>query len=175
MRKLLTTLGPPTTDQSWFVTYDFERPLEKWPILKQQIEAALTNSLLQPSVKRHYLVVNDRFRLAVMPASTVSSQKFVVGGYSDDDSGGWTLHELQRNAQLCVDEKTKKVAAYQNRYSEWWLLLANYISYSISGLELELFDPRLAIPAPWSRVIFVNPLKPTLGLEFHPRGRPSNR
>jgi hypothetical protein len=81
-----------------------------------------------------------------------------MGAVSDRDSGGWVTTELERNLQLCIDEKTAKMSAIRTKYAEWWLLLVDHINY---GVEDALQVP----PHDWDRIILVSPFDHTQAFE----------
>ena len=106
-------------------------------------------------------------RLTFTRASKVHPQLFVLGGSSDDDSGGWVVAEMAKNLRICIAEKSVKVAKVRSRYSEWWLAFEDRIGYGASDeddrrqlRELVQRDDQ------WSRIILVNPLQPTVGFEL---------
>ena len=43
VRKVLQTMGPPAAGVSWFVFYNFRRPLPRWKDLERALTVALTN------------------------------------------------------------------------------------------------------------------------------------
>jgi hypothetical protein len=34
---------------------------------------------------------------------------------------------MEKNLTICIDEKTRKIAPYRKKYSEWWLVLVDFM------------------------------------------------
>jgi hypothetical protein len=85
----------------------------------------------------------------------------VLGGSSDHDSGGFVIAELLENLEICIAEKTRKIAAFREKYDEWWLALEDRIAYGALDSD-DLRQLRAAIgPVPgFARILLVNPLEP---------------
>ena len=107
------------------------------------------------------------FRIRFAPATKTFSTIFVLGSYSDGDSGGFVLSEMQRNMTICIEEKTRKVARVRSRYPEWWLALVDTIGYGDHD-ESERADLRRLIQMAdqWDKILLVSPLDPTKGFEL---------
>lgn len=51
----------------------------------------------------------------------------IAGASDEDGDGGWVAPVLQKNLELAIADKTAKIAPCRARYSEWWLILVDYI------------------------------------------------
>jgi hypothetical protein len=80
-----------------------------------------------------------------------------LGGFSDHDSGGWIIPELEKNIRICAREKTEKIAGVRARYPEWWLILVDHIGY---GQE-----EHLSVEHDWDRVVLISPVRPEIGFD----------
>lgn len=69
------------------------------------------------------------------------------------------MGEVERNLRLCVEEKERKIAPYRNRYSRWWLLLADHIDYSMDEEDREIFRREVmpTIQHSFEKIIFLDP------------------
>jgi hypothetical protein len=157
IREVLRSLGPPKNEKSWFVHYSFSRPLPALPDVKHAVQRALV-AFRDGRTDRRELSISDRLKLHLLPSTKLFPQHFVPGGSSDHDSGGWLVHELQRNIDICIQEKTGKIASVRARYPEWWLVLIDQIGYG----ERE----SVKIEHDWDKVVLLNPLNPTSGYEI---------
>lgn len=167
MRKALASLGPPTCGASWFVFYTFRRPLPPWRELERMVRRALEKIRQEQNLTELEVLVASRFRFDFTRASKVHSDLFVLGGSSDHDSGGFVVAEMARNLQLCIAEKNLKVSKVRARYSEWWLALEDRIGYGIlDERDRDQLRQMIRRDGPWSRIILVNPLKPSVGFEL---------
>jgi hypothetical protein len=111
-------------------------------------------------------VIHKRFKFRIFPASNKHEQIFVLGGYSDHDSGGFVISEVNRNLEICANEKSEKIKDLRWKYREWWLVLIDHIGYGLSATDrLELKEIQKA-EYDWDRIILVNPLNPKNGVEI---------
>jgi hypothetical protein len=157
---VVVELGSPVKTESWFVSYRFNRPLESWCTLKAKIYNALQNFSQQKLREAGSVLLGENFELDVIRASKVHQTMFVMGGFSDMDSGGWVLYEMERNILHCAYEKSKKIAEYRRNYSQWWLVLVDYIGYGIDDFNEGIFRNTIAIKHDWDKLVIVDPLNP---------------
>lgn len=165
--KVLTALGPPTTGVSWFVIYTFSRPLPSWRQLERTLAGALRRFQEEPSDQPTAIRIARRFTLRSVRASKTHPTFFVLGGSSDRDGGGFIVAEMARNLRICIDEKSRKVARFLDRYPEWWLVLEDRIGYGVLD-ESDQHDLRelISVDDPWCKIVLVNPLNPAMGFEL---------
>lgn len=157
VERLLRELGPPTDGVTWFVMYDFRRPLVPWrdqlaPLLREALEG-FRRSPTPDSV----LKVAPRFRLHLIKATVAQRCHFQLGGYTDHDSGGFVLGEMITSLRLCVGEKTVKVARVRSRYPEWWLVFVDRVGHGLSPEHAEELRRLLPRDKAWDRIIVVSP------------------
>jgi hypothetical protein len=140
---------------TWFVMFNFRRPLADWRLLRRKLKEKLRSFLEQPSDTPWRVEIVRGFTITTLPATLVEGKSFLVGGYTDGDAGGWVVAELVRNMSAYIAEKTKKVAPYLNGYPEWWLVFVDYI-----GQESDAADIRTHITRsePWAKVLVLNPI-----------------
>ena len=160
MSDMLAEFGAPDSGQSWFVSYSFQRPLPNLKKLRALIKEALEG--LPKNFRAEdfsSIQVHQNFKLLLSDAGVVLDQRFELGGYCDLDAGGWVQSELIRNMQICIDEKTEKMAAIAGVYDEWWLILVDHVSLAIgpSFLDVEFLRQHLTIPPLWDQVVLLSP------------------
>lgn len=173
---LLPKLGPPIDGESWYVFYDFERPLLPWPELRRRITDALTEfrNSGQPSLARAAGLnvtlppIAPRFELTLFRAGPADRHHyFLNGGNSDGDSGGWLMSEMPRNIRLCIEEKNKKIAAFRPKYPEWWLVLVDRIGYGmLDEREQQMLRSLVSDRGLWAKIILVSPQLPSQAFEL---------
>lgn len=166
-RRVLQSLGPPIHGESWFVCYDFRRPLPLWKDLETALRAQLTAFRNGPIRNARTLKLARRFKLNILRASQTHPHLFMLGGSGDGDSGGFVLAEMDRNIRICVEDKNRKVARVRDRYPEWWLALVDRIGYGQLS-EDEQTDLRriLQVDHRWHKILLVSPLDPQRGFEL---------
>jgi hypothetical protein len=158
VRKLLLSLGPPTSGQSWFVYYEFSRPLPDWKYLRQELELVLKRFMVQTEPTMLNLSICNGFNVIFLKAGDPHPTSFVPGGHGDDQSGGWLISEIKTNLNLCIQEKGRKIAKLTAKYPEWWLILPDHIGYGLNDFDQSLFfDEAPVLPGIFNRVILLDP------------------
>ena len=97
------------------------------------------------------------FRLKLWPATTVRQTFYLFGGYSDRQTTGYVIHEIEVNLRLCIEEKTRKVAAMRHKYPEWWLVLPDHIGWGLDEFDQESFRKQVSLIHSFDRVILLDP------------------
>jgi hypothetical protein len=156
VKELLLSLGPPINGSSWFVFYEFTRPVESWKTLKPKLTATLKSFMESDTHEERSFAVCEGFELEVFEASKMHETFYVLGGYMDAESGGWLLSELERNLKLCI-KKSRKVAAIRSKYPEWWLALPDHIGLGLGNFDRQLFRDQISISHDWDRVLLIYP------------------
>ena len=129
-RNLLKSLGPASGGASWFVTFRYRRPVRAWGALAPKIGAALSSFDGDSNEGVIRIEIDDWFSMGLARASEPLGSRFVLGGYTDHDAGGWIVSEMIRNLGIVIPEKSKKVEPFRSRYREWWLVLLDQIGYA---------------------------------------------
>lgn len=157
VKTLLPCLGPAIDGETWFVAFDFRRPLESWNSLELKIAAALTRFRTSPVRSRVTLPITDNFEVELFPASRAHATTFVLGAASDDDAGGFVLAEVVRNLQLCSEEKEGKVKRFRAKYPEWWLVLPDHVGYGVDPQDEAAYRDALTFSHGWDKIVLLDP------------------
>ncbi len=167
--KLLISLGPPVAGTSWFVTFWFRRPLTLGKPLRMALLRRLEAFLAGKEVGAR-IPISDNLWIWLDRAGSVQKHCFVMGGCWDRDEGGWLIPELQKNLEICIREKTRKIASVRKKYPEWWLVLIDRIAYG------DLDDSDRATIRNWSqgkhdwdKIVLLSPQSATCELEIQNR------
>ena len=164
--RLLGDLGSSDGGDSWYVVYSFRRPLLPWQELADALRLELGLFRHDPEHQSTTRNIAKGFRVRLLRAGRRCPDFFVAGGYTDGDSGGFVLSELDRNIRICVAEKTKKIAPVREKYPYWWLLLVDHIAFGLSDSDREHLRQLLQLDPSWDKIIVVNSLEPTQGYEL---------
>jgi hypothetical protein len=171
VKKVMSSFGGPVDGRSWFVFWRFRRPLSDRKTLRKKVQETLSEFRLRATRDDEAkLSVLTGFNLRLSVASNAHEEMFVPGGYTDQQSGGFVLSEMERCIQDHVDEKTLKIAPFRARYSEWWLILVDQIGYGLNAFDQEMFHDQVAIKHDWDKLIVIAPLGILRGFEIA-RGR----
>jgi hypothetical protein len=132
IEKLLLSFGKTANGQSWFVCFDFRRPLEPWSKLKFKLRKILQAFISSPTSSETQYALGSGFSVELYQASSAHSTFYLLGAYTDDDSGGWLISEIAQNLEYCINEKSAKRDRNSiSTYSEWWLVLVDRIGYGL--------------------------------------------
>jgi hypothetical protein len=165
IQNLLSEIKSDSFEKSYFVFYTFRRPI-KLNVIVSEMKHLLTEFAETGTIRAGDYVIHKRFKFRIFPASNKHEQIFVLGGYSDHDSGGFVISEVNRNLEICANEKSEKIKDLRWKYREWWLVLIDHIGYGLSATDrLELKEIQKA-EYDWDRIILVNPLNPKNGVEI---------
>lgn len=171
-RKYLPSLGPAQeTKPCVFVNYSFRRPVPRWKVLEREIDAILRPLIERPPerARTYDLDAGNEFSITVMPAGGRHENFFILGGYSDHESGGWLLDEIDRHLKLYIAEKTEKISGRRAKYPEWWLLMPDHIGYGLDEFEQGLFGDTVDLdPGGFDRVILLDPRDASRSFQVHP-------
>ena len=167
VRKALAAMGPPADGTSWFVFYTYRRPLPPWKTLDKGLRGVLREVREKPDPGECEVRVLSKMRLSFTRASKVHPNLFVLGSWSDHDSGGFVISDMAQNLRICIAEKSLKVSKFKGKYPEWLLALEDRIGYGVLD-ERDRNDLRelVRVEPPWSKIVLVNPLNPSRGFEL---------
>lgn len=164
--KALALSGPAGSHGSWFVHYSVQRPLPPWKTVERLLRDAVRQFRDQAPDPPAEIRLGQFLKLAFHRANNAHDALLILGGSSDYDEGGFLVTEVSRNLRLCVAEKTRKLQRVKNNYAEWWLVFEDRIGYGALDLD-DIAAVRVAVGQidGFARVVLVNPLEPTQGLE----------
>lgn len=159
-------ISPSIDGESWFVYVSFSRPLESRQELRKLLKTALVAFMQAPKRTRCTLSVTPHLEIDLKRANKTYPSFFLLGGYSDFDSGGFVLAETIKGLLVCIPEKEKKIASFKERYSEWWLVLVNHIGLRLNSEDQCRLRDSPPLSHSWDKVILVNPLSPSDACEI---------
>lgn len=128
--------------RSYWVAAWFRRPIggrrrETAKSVRESLEDFLNRGGQAPEE----LVVSNQLRLTVYSSVPVKGRVFRLAGGVDRDSGGWLVPMYVDNISHCIQEKSAKIARYEDRYDKWWLLLVDFLGWGI-GPQIRDSEPR---------------------------------
>ena len=166
---ILATLGPCESENSWFVRYNFERPLPAGKTVRSALVEYLQR-FRKDIRSQSGDVISSKicagFELELRRASKPHRHLFVMGGNIDEDSGGFMVAEMLKNLTICVNEKTQKTAPFWDKYPEWWLVLIDRIGYWLDDYDRELLRRHFELKHDWDKIILLNAENPMSAFEL---------
>lgn len=164
-REVLSSFDKASNRDTWMVFYRFNRPIPPLNMIEEELKSVLESFLRSERVRTENSLPCG-IDVTLYRAKSDYDDQFRLGGYSDLDSGGWLLAEMERNLRICIDEKTRKIERVKHRYPKWWLVLVDFIGFGLSGKDRELFNDKVRVEHDWDRVVIVDPQDPTLSIEL---------
>jgi hypothetical protein len=167
VRKVLASLGPPVDNRSWFVCYSVPRLFQLNKDFERSLRTTLSHAVVSGIEEGQSVPVARGFSLRLYRASHSHPTRFLLGGWTDHNTGGFVVAELARNLTICAAEKTEKIARVRSKYPEWWLALDDRIGYgSLDSNDREQLRTVFRAEAPWDRIILVNPMDAMRGFDL---------
>jgi hypothetical protein len=160
--KLLPAFGAAPDGVGYWVFVYFWRPLD-WKAVKRALRLALDTFKANPQAGGLRQRLTASFEVDIRPAGIKVADYFRLGGSTDRDQGGFTVAEIIRNLNLAIAEKATKIAPYRERYSEWWLVLPNYIDTDLDADERASIAKHVDIKE-FDQVVLIDPRDPTRAL-----------
>jgi hypothetical protein len=167
--RLVTSLGPPIRNESWFVSFHFRRPIEPWSALKLKLRVTLLDFMNSTKQQDVEVSLGNAFELNIFRASNPHASFYVMAGYTDRDSGGWLVSEIMRNLRICVNQKTNNLAKVRAKYAEWWLVLVDHIGHGLDDLDRQQLHAQVtaqSLSPDWRKIILVDPHDHTRSFEI---------
>ncbi|PCJ30168.1 MAG: hypothetical protein COA90_10080 [Gammaproteobacteria bacterium] len=159
VKRLVENFSQPLNGESWFVYFSFSRPVSNWKNLKPLLQKALKQFSETENKKPTVLISKGGLELEVFAkASKSHSTMLLMGAYSDEQSGGLLIAEMEKNITHCIEEKTSKISAFKSNYDEWWLVLVDHIGHGLDAFDRKQFHEHVSIDHSWDRVIIIDPL-----------------
>jgi hypothetical protein len=150
LQSILEALGPIENGGSWYVTYVFKRPelTNNWAaVVREKLQPF--QSAITKGEEPVQVVIDSNFRLTLIRAREPSRSGFILVGYFDRNAGGPVIPELEKNLNICIEEKTRKIAPYRSKHPEWWLALVDFVN---GGTR----EP-IHIKHDWDKVLVLHP------------------
>lgn len=166
IKELAASLGAPTENESWFVFFRFARPIESWKTLGPKLRKAFETFVASPIKQKGTIFNTSRFELDVFRSSNPHATMFIMGGCSDEESGGWLLSEMETNISHCASEKSGKIEKVRSKYEHWWLALVDHISHGLDDFDREMFRDQVSISHDWEKIILIDPRDHSRGFEI---------
>jgi hypothetical protein len=172
IQPLLPSFCPCESGTSWFVLYNFERPIAPAKVIRSALIGYLRRFRDNVATQIEDVIsarICAGFEVELRRASKQHSNFFVLGGNVDEDSGGFIVAETLKNLTICVKEKTQRTAAFRHLYPEWWLVLIDRIGYCLDANDRELLREHFQLAHNWDKILLLNAENPMSAFELTER------
>lgn len=157
LEKLLKKFGSSIDGETWAVGFSLAHPFNGWKRIKREVKNLL--ELFKASEIR--IPMNDRIQECIkidfIRCGSNHQDFYIMGCGSDDEVGYWVIGEIHRNLEIVIKEKEPKIYPCRDQFSEFWLVLVDYIGYGISVDDLEQLRAMPKIESNWNKVIVISP------------------
>ncbi len=165
VENLAHSLGE-ATDESWFLTFRFSRPMMPWKKLGPKVREVLMSFKAQPERSSGKIYSEPNFEIDVFQAPTPLRHYFQIGGMHDNQSSGFIVPQMVDNIAHCAAEKLQKIANFKHKYPVWWLVLTDYIGLGLDDHDRQELLASVERPDGWDKIVVVSPRNPTTWIEF---------
>ena len=140
-------------NQSIVLSFSFSRPLT----LNKQSIREIENLILENYQNDNFEVAKHSKNLEIRFYKTEykPDEPFIMGGYSDRDTGGFVVSNIYKNLRLVIEEKEKKVQKYRDRYETWWLVLIDRIDGRLEEIDIKQLSNLPHIETYFEKVIML--------------------
>lgn len=107
VRSSLSALGSMHPTDSWFVHYNFNRPLPDWRWLQAEIQETLRLFVINPDEGNTWRL-HPSFRIRIWRAAKKHTQTFLLGGNIDRDQTAFVSQAVSASLRHAIEEKTQK-------------------------------------------------------------------
>lgn len=141
----INDLNNQLTGGTYWVIVEYERPSKESgkdtiEAIKSTLKDFHRSGRTPPEVEK----VNENLSLVVQPSRDVKGEVFRMAAGMDHDSGGWLVNSYAKNIEHCIEEKSGKIEERMEEYSEWWLVLVDYIGWGLLDREEERLQSQIS-------------------------------
>jgi len=133
IEKELSKFDSKYNGNTYFIGIEYFRPYTKTAKeTVKSIREELNKFLLSGNAPPADLPINSNLIFSLFLASPIPGRTFVIEGGLDHDSGGAILPMYIDNINYCIEQKSKKINPYLNKYKDWWLLLVDVMGWGMN-------------------------------------------
>jgi hypothetical protein len=154
---VLREFDSPIPTESFWISLHFKRPVGKM----SSIESAARRGFLcfingRPQTP-FQISLSRNVSITITKTNRNSKRVFDFGIQVDQDSGGWVGPLYLDNINHCIEEKSRKVKPHKAKYSEWWLVLVDYLAGGIGEPEKTYVVQHINRGDDWKKIIVIDP------------------
>ena len=163
---MLNRLDTDQGEETWFVGFDFKRPIQVRENLKKA-ETYLQTFYKSNDRKAHSHEVSPSLRVDLVRGDRdIDHNFFELGSFVDFDQSGFVLSDLCKNISRVASIKEAKAKKCQSKFSGWWLLLPNTISYTLKESYLIEIGHSINQSKFWDKITLFDPSNPSRYWDF---------
>lgn len=157
LARLVREFDSPIPTNNFLISLDFKRPIGKISNIESVAKRRLSSFLQNKPATPFEIKLSSNVSITVIGANRKGPAVFHIGSESDWDSSGWVGPLYADNINRCIAEKTKKIQAYKSKYSEWWLVLVDFLAGGIGEPERTFIIQRINKGSDWKKIAVIDP------------------
>ncbi len=158
LEQLLKKFGSTSNGESWYVDFSLVHPFKGWTTIKGDVMKALTQFKESERLPSTRYRIQNSLEISFTKCGTQNEYFYAMGGGSEDEMGCLVVGEIYRNLKIVIEKKEQKISEFRYKYSEWWLILIDLISYGhLDSHDLEQLFSLPKIKSIWDKILVINP------------------
>lgn len=167
LEQILKEFVSASNSESWYVMFSLAHPFNSWATIKNGVRDVLKHFKESERLPHTTYRIQNSLEISFLKCGTESKSFYVMGGGSEDEMGCLVISKISRNLKIIVEKKEHKVSTYRYKYSKWWLILVDLISYgNLDSHDLEQFHTLPKIESNWDRILVISPHDSYLVFEY---------
>ena len=158
LSKVFREFDSSISDNKYWIYLHFFRPIGKISNIELVAKTELDNFLKNKRPTPYEIKLSRTVSFTIEKGNIKSNKVFDIGMISDLNHGGFVEPMYIENIKHCIAEKTPKIQAYKSKYSEWWLLLVDFLVGGIGESEKTTVIQHINKSADWKRIIVLDPI-----------------
>lgn len=143
-----------------------KRPFGNLKKTSKKIQNELKSFNINKLINNEYKVlISESVTIIISKRTVQSCNGFLLAGIIDLDSSQEDNNAILDSVLFCLKSKEKKILPYYDKYSEWWLVLSDTITYG-SMLDYKNHLESHLPESIFSKIIFMNSLSGKLVTEI---------
>lgn len=161
---LLKSYNKDDFEKSAFINIKFSRPIRYSKGLIKELKKELDEYLSDIHLTKEFQLRNLSVKL--FPSSSKLDDVFHLGVQVDNNSGGPVISNVYENLKIVIDDKNNKVIPEYDKYSTWWLILVDYISYGMVDNDLKQLNSLPSFEHCFDKILLLSPENRTQAKEL---------
>jgi hypothetical protein len=141
---------------NYWVALRFSRPVGKMADLKNRARAVLKDFLKYELSTPREIKLAKHVSIEIEKHNNKNDEVFSFVYEADLDGGGFVVPLYINNINLCIAEKTQKIQKYKSNYSEWWLVLVNFLEAGIGRQAKITVCQNIKRGNDWKKIIVIS-------------------
>jgi len=145
-----------TPSDNYWIFLEFSRPIGKISNIETAARNGFKSFIKSKPHMPFEIKLSHNVSISVFKNNRISTKVFAFGKVLDQDSGGWVASLYVENIDHCIEEKTKKMLPHKSKYSQWWLVLVDFLEEGIGEAEKTFIIQRINKGVDWKNIVVID-------------------